>query len=65
MILKVSRAQAVRRRQRHVTLGGADTFVSTYTGTNLSLKVPPFEIHATHQGLELVQLQQPLDHGLG
>ncbi len=34
MILKVSRAQAVRRRQRHVTLGGAETCVSTYMGTN-------------------------------
>ena len=34
MIVEVSRAQAVARRQKHVTPNGTTTFVNTYMGTN-------------------------------
>ena len=34
MILKVSKEQAALKRQRYVTPSGAETFVSTYMGTN-------------------------------
>jgi hypothetical protein len=34
MILNVSREQAALRRQRYLTPSGAETFVSTYMGTN-------------------------------
>ena len=34
MIIQASRAEAVARRQKHVTQGGTTTFVNTYMGTN-------------------------------
>jgi len=34
MVTKVSRNQALQRRRQYVTPGGAETFVSTYLGTN-------------------------------